>query len=124
MALCLIVDDEEDHREIAKMFSEDAGLEVDMARDGAEALAFCKKQMPDVVILDWMMPVMDGIEFLYNLRNMKGGAEPHVVFCSARSSENAINMAYAMGADVYLVKPFDPKAFEEAIKEPFDITAR
>lgn len=122
MTFCLIVDDEEDHREIAKILSEDVGLEARMARNGAEALEACKGRMPDVIILDWMMPVMDGVEFLYNLRNMAGGNKPHVVFCSARGSENAVNMAYAMGADAYLIKPFDPKELQEAICEPFDMT--
>ncbi len=80
---CLIVDDSRIIRKVARRIVEGLGFEVDEAADGAEALAYCASVMPDVVLLDWNMPVMDGLTFLRRLR-----AQPAAIgqrSCSAPS---------------------------------------
>ena len=63
--------------------------------------------MPDAVLLDWHMPMMDGLEFLKRLRREPGGDAPAVVFCSAENRAERIREALDAGADEYIMKPFD-----------------
>ena len=63
--------------------------------------------MPDAVLLDWNMPVMDGYEFLGNLRRMPGGDAPKVVFCTTENDVAHIARALHAGANEYIMKPFD-----------------
>jgi two-component system chemotaxis response regulator CheY len=105
--LCLVVDDSRVVRKVARRILEDLGFEVAEAGDGAEGLAWCRTEMPDTVLLDWNMPVMDGLEFLRRLRAEPGGAAPRVVFCSAESDLDRMREALDAGADEYIMKPFD-----------------
>jgi two-component system chemotaxis response regulator CheY len=105
--LCLVIDDSRVVRKVARRILEDLGLEVAEAGDGAEGLDWARTAMPDVVLLDWNMPVMDGLEFLRRLRLEPGGDAPRVVFCSVESDLDRIREALAEGADEYIMKPFD-----------------
>jgi len=105
--LCLVVDDSRVVRKVARRILEDLGFEVAEAGDGAEALAWARTAMPDVILLDWNMPVMNGIEFLRRLRQEPGGAEPRVVFCSVENDLDRIREALDEGASEYIMKPFD-----------------
>ncbi|HEY3949998.1 response regulator [Phenylobacterium sp.] len=107
MKLCLVVDDSRVVRKVARRILEDLGFGVAEAGDGAEGLAWCRGAMPDVVLLDWAMPGMDGLEFLRRLREEPGGAGPKVVFCSAENDLDRIRQALDEGADEYIMKPFD-----------------
>ena len=78
MRTCLVVDDSRVIRKVARRILEDLGFDVAEAADGAEALAWCRTCMPDVVLLDWNMPVMNGLEFLRRLRKEPGGEAPKV----------------------------------------------
>lgn len=115
---CLIVDDSRIIRKVSRRIVEGLGYEVDEAADGAEALAHCAAALPDVVLLDWNMPVMDGLTFLRRLRGLPGGDGPKVLFCSIESDPERISEALAAGADEYVMKPFDGEVlaskFEEA----------
>ena len=71
------------------------------------ALEACRAAMPDGVLLDWNMPVMDGLAFLEALRGLPGGARPKVVFCTTENEAPQIMRALAAGADEYVMKPFD-----------------
>ena len=104
---CLIVDDSRIIRKVARRIVEGLGFEVDEAADGAEALAFCAGAMPEVILLDWSMPVMDGLTFLRRLRDLPGGKAPKVLFCTIETSPVRIAEALAAGADDYVMKPFD-----------------
>jgi two-component system chemotaxis response regulator CheY len=104
---CLVVDDSRVIRKIARRILEDLGFEVAEAGDGMEALAWCQAAMPDAVLLDWVMPVMTGPEFLKRLRQEPGGQEPKVVFCSVENDLRLIRDALDAGADEYIMKPFD-----------------
>jgi len=105
--LCLVVDDSRVVRKVARRILEDLGFGVAEASDGAEGLAWCRGAMPDVVLLDWNMPGMDGLEFLKKLRQEPGGDAPKVVFCSVENDLDRIRLALDEGADEYVMKPFD-----------------
>ena len=102
----LIVDDSATDRAIIRgMLGE---YKTISAADGREAMDILERQ-PDVdlVILDLNMPVMDGYEFLRNLRMMPGGDKPKVVFCTTENDLAHIQEAMSAGADEYIMKPFD-----------------
>jgi two-component system chemotaxis response regulator CheY len=88
MKKCLIVDDSSVIRKIARRILEEMDFQIVEAENGARAMEICERGLPDAILLDWNMPVMDGYEFLGNLRRMPGGDQPKVVFCT---TENGIN---------------------------------
>jgi two-component system chemotaxis response regulator CheY len=104
---CLVVDDSRVIRKVSRRILEDLGFEVAEAGDGVEAMAWCTAVMPDVILLDWQMPVMDGLQFLKRLRSEPGGDRPKVVFCSVENDLDKIREALDAGADEYIMKPFD-----------------
>jgi two-component system chemotaxis response regulator CheY len=104
---CLIVDDSSLVRKIARKIFAGLGFEVDEAENGQIALEKCLSHMPEVVLLDWNMPVMDGLEFLKSLRRTEGGRAPAVIFCTTETDVEHIQRALANGANEYLMKPFD-----------------
>jgi two-component system chemotaxis response regulator CheY len=105
--LCLVVDDSRVVRKVARRILEDLGVEVAEAGDGVEALAWVRTAMPDFILLDWNMPVMNGMEFLRKLRTEPGGQAPQVVFCSVENDLDRIREALDEGACEYIMKPFD-----------------
>lgn len=108
MPLCLVVDDSKIVRKLARRIVESIGFTVDEAEDGRDAIAHCEKEMPALILLDWHMPVMNGLEFIQHLRgSMPGGREPKVMFCTTDNDINHILQAIAAGADEYVMKPFD-----------------
>src|SRR3546814_6161551 len=88
MKSCLVVDDSKVVRMVARRILEKLDFEIVEAADGAMALEACGRKLPDAVLLDWNMPVMNGIDFLRELRRMPGGDGPVVVFCTTRSEEH------------------------------------
>jgi two-component system chemotaxis response regulator CheY len=104
---CLVVDDSRVVRKVARRILEANGFDVTEAGDGQEALDACRKAMPDSVLLDWNMPVMDGISFLRNLRGEFGPDKPPVVFCTTENDMDHIEQAITAGAQEYIMKPFD-----------------
>lgn len=107
MKHCLIVDDSAVIRKVARRILEALEFRISEAEDGAKALAVCERDMPEAILLDWNMPVMDGYEFLGLLRRMPGGLAPKVVFCTTESNVEHIARAMRAGADEYIMKPFD-----------------
>jgi len=107
MRTCLVVDDSRVIRKVARRILEDLRFRVEEAGDGLEALTFCRKAMPEAVLLDWNMPVMSGIDFLRALRKERGGESPIVVFCTTENDIDHISEAIKAGADEYIMKPFD-----------------
>ncbi len=104
---CLLVDDSRVIRKVARRILEELGFEIAEASDGLEALAWCRAAMPDAILLDWNMPVMNGLEFLRTLRAEAGGDHPKVIFCTVESTPERIREALAAGATEYIMKPFD-----------------
>ena len=107
MKTCLVVDDSKVVRILARRILEELNFNVCEAADGKAAIDVCDKGMPDAVLLDWNMPIMSGIEFLKELRQMKGGDSPIVVFCSTENDVDHIKEAITSGANEYVMKPFD-----------------
>jgi len=120
---CLIVDDSRIIRKVARRIVEGLGYEVDEAADGAEALAYCTGVMPDVLLIDWNMPVMDGLTLLRRLRAMPGGDAPKVLFCTIETRPERIAEALAAGADDYVMKPFDGEILQSKLMEVGAIAA-
>ena len=107
MKTCLVVDDSKVIRKVARHILETLDFEVCEAADGREALDHCGKMLPDVILLDWNMPVMSGMEFLCALRRTPQGDHPKVVFCTTENARGHIQAAIDAGADEYVMKPFD-----------------
>ena len=107
MKTCLVVDDSSVVRRIARRILEEMDFAITEAEDGEQALEVCKHAMPDAVLLDWNMPVMDGYEFLGHLRRLPGGDSPKVVFCTTENGMGHISRALHAGANEYIMKPFD-----------------
>ncbi len=117
MKTCLVVDDSRTIRMVARRMIEDLAFATEEAEDGAQALEACKARMPDVILLDWHMPHMNGIEFLRALRACDGGAAPVVVFCTTESDLDRIHEAIAAGANEYIMKPFDAEIIESKFSQ-------
>lgn len=92
---------------VARNILEEMNFHVIEAEDGKIALEHCKKEMPDSVLLDWNMPVMDGMEFLIELRKLPKGGSPIVIFCTVENDPDHIRRAIVAGANEYIMKPFD-----------------
>jgi two-component system, chemotaxis family, chemotaxis protein CheY len=107
MKTCLVVDDSSVIRKIARRILEGLDFQVVEAEDGEKALEVCKRGMPEAILLDWNMPVMDVYEFLVDLRRMPGGDQPKVVFCTTEDDVANIARALHAGANEYIMKPFD-----------------
>ena len=107
MRSCLVVDDSKVIRKVARHILETLNFSVEEAEDGREALSRCESSMPDVILLDWNMPVMSGMEFLKALRQGEQGGQPKVAFCTTENDIAHIRAAIAAGADEYVMKPFD-----------------
>lgn len=112
MKSCLVVDDSRVVRKVARRIVEDLGFECLEAEDGEKAYEACSARMPDVILLDWNMPVMTGIEFLEKLRSSDGGGAPKVVFCTTENDMDHIMEAMKKGANEYIMKPFDSNIIE------------
>ena len=112
MKTCLIVDDSRVIRRVSRHIVEALGLSVDEAEDGQQALDKCDSAMPDLILLDWNMPVMSGIEFITKLRRRPGGDVPKVIFCTTENDVAHIREAISAGADEYVMKPFDHETLQ------------
>ena len=108
MKTCLVVDDSKVVRMVARKILEELGFEVAEAEDGQVALDMSMEFMPDVVLLDWNMPVMSGIEYLRALRvTDEGKKKPVAVFCTTENDMSHIQEGIAAGANEYIMKSFD-----------------
>lgn len=102
----LVVDDERNLVKLLRSYLEREGFEVHEALDGKTALEVARAVDPDVVILDWMLPGLDGVEVLRDLRRF---SEAYVIMLTARTEEVDRIVGLSTGADDYLVKPFSPR---------------
>lgn len=116
MARCLVVDDSKVIRKVARHIIEGLGLSVEEAEDGSEALTACRNSPFDVVLLDWNMPVMSGMEFLTALNDSDIADRPKVVFCTTENGTAHIRAAIENGADEYVMKPFDRETLERKLQ--------
>lgn len=117
MKRCLIVDDSRVVRKVAARIVSNMDFEVSEAGDGAEALEQCRQNMPDAILLDWNMPVMNGLDFLRALRREPNGTAPKVVFCSTETDKEHIGEAIRSGANEFVMKPFDSDIIQSKFAE-------
>ena len=117
MRTCLVVDDSSVIRKVARRILEGLDFQIIEAEDGVDALVVCKRAMPEAVLLDWNMPVMDGYHFMSHLRRMSGGDQPKVVFCTTENGIDHISRAMEGGANEYIMKPFDKDIIQAKFQE-------
>ena len=115
----LVVDDEEPILELLKYNLEKAGYQVETAADGLRAVETAKRFLPDLVLLDIMMPVMDGVETCRRIRETPEIQKTFVIFLTARSEEYSEVAAFDVGADDYITKPIKPRALLSRINAVF-----
>jgi two-component system chemotaxis response regulator CheY len=104
---CLVVDDSRVVRKAARRILESMEFSVREAEDGQKALDACREELPELVLLDWNMPVMNGLEFLHAVRKEFGPERPIVVLCTTENAFEKIVEALDAGAQEYVMKPFD-----------------
>ena len=114
--IILIAEDEEHIQTVLNYTFETNGFEVCLAINGAEALKFAKYKKPDLILLDFVMPEMSGIEALEELKKDASLKDVPVYMLTARQSEVDIKRAFALGAEGYLKKPFDPDKLVQKLK--------
>jgi two-component system OmpR family response regulator len=112
----LYVDDEEDIREVAEFALEDEGFELQLCASGQEALSQIPVFQPDLILLDVMMPGLDGPDTLKQLRQLDGFAHTPVIFFTAKVQAHEIEKFKALGAIDVMAKPFDAMRLAEQIR--------
>ncbi len=117
MTSCLVVDDSRMIRRVASRILKDLKFDTSEAENGQDAIDQCRVDMPDAILLDWSMPVMDGLSFLKELRKEPDGKTPVVVFCTAERDVLKITKALDAGADEYIMKPFDSDIIESKFQQ-------
>lgn len=117
MKKILIVDDEPNIVMTLEYTFKKSNYEVFIARDGQEALDILKSNFPDVIILDIMMPMVDGFATLEQIRKDDNLQHTKVMFLSAKNKESDIEKGLALGADAYMTKPFSIKKVVEKVEE-------
>jgi len=116
MRTCLIVDDSKVIRKVARHILETMEFNVAEASDGEEALGQCDAVSPDVILLDWNMPVMSGMDFLKAYRSANSNDGAKVIFCTTENGTGHIQAAIEAGADEYVMKPFDRETLETKLQ--------
>lgn len=117
MKKILIVDDEPNIVMSLEYTFKKNNFKVFIARDGQEALDILKIQLPDVIILDVMMPMVDGFATLEQVKKDKRLENCKVIFLSAKNKEKDIKKGLSLGANLYIVKPFSLKKLVEQVNE-------
>ena len=112
----LIVDDEEDVLELAQYNLEQSGYHVETAASGEQALTYSKKKTPDLIILDLMLPGIDGLEVCKQLKSDVKTEGVPIIMLTAKGEEADIVTGLELGADDYVTKPFSPKVLVARIR--------
>lgn len=118
-AKILIVDDEPDILTLLEYNLDKEGYKVEKALDGQEAISLVERGMPDMILLDIMMPLLDGVETCRRIRELPNGDAPFIVFLTARSEEYSELAGFDAGADDYITKPIRPRLLLTRIKAIF-----
>jgi DNA-binding response OmpR family regulator len=120
----LIVEDELDILRLVKMYLDKEGFRTITAQNGAEALRQVRSEHPDLVVLDLMLPEMDGLEVCKKLRGAPQTAMLPIIMLTAKSEESDTVVGLELGADDYVAKPFSPRALVARVKALFRRLAR
>ncbi|MBM2811489.1 MAG: response regulator [Chloroflexi bacterium] len=122
----LIIDDDADIRSVARLSLSRVGrMDVIEAASGVEGVRKAQEEKPDVILLDMMMPTMDGLETLAALRSQPATAMTPVIFLTAKAVGDEVERITALGAAGVVIKPFDPRTLSEDVRalvnRPLDI---
>ncbi len=112
----LLVEDEEEILQLAKLYLEKEGFRTCLARTGLDALKQVKAERPDLVILDLMLPELDGLEVCKRIRSDSQTAMLPIIMLTAKAEETDTILGLELGADDYVTKPFSPKALVARVK--------
>lgn len=117
MAHCLVVDDSRVMRTVARRIFEELHFVAGEAEDGMSALRACREKMPDLILLDWCMPGMTGVDLVRSLRAQPEGSRPIILISTTEIDATEISHAVAAGIDDYLMKPFDRETLAAKLAE-------
>ena len=117
MKTCLLVDDSRAIRAIVRPILANLGFHVIEAADGAEALKVCQAQLPTAVLLDWNMPVMNGLELVTSMRSAPQWQQTPVLMITTMAERDDILKAMQAGVTNYIVKPFDAATLKKKIDQ-------
>lgn len=109
MTRVVVADDDDDILELVRFKLEQAGMDIEAVGDGVAALEACRRETPDLVLLDIMMPGMSGLDVCRTLRDDLGMGSVPVILLTARAQESDVDQGFDAGADDYVVKPFSPR---------------
>ena len=109
MARILVVDDEQDVRELVQFKLARMGHDVIVESDGEAGLAAARLERPDLIVVDWMMPRLTGIELCVALRLERAFDQTPIILLTARAQESDVERGFAAGATDYVMKPFSPR---------------
>ncbi len=113
----LIADDEEDIKDVLSLYLEASGFEVITAFDGLDAMERAKESLPDLILMDVMMPVIDGIEVTRQLKEIDSTKDIPIVLLSAAAQSEMVEKGLNSGAIDYISKPFEPEQVKNAVKQ-------
>ena len=122
--IILIVEDEAHIRKVLEYNLKLDGFEVYMAEDGATGLQLVREKKPDVILLDWLMPVMNGLQVLAELKADNSTEDIPVFMLTAKGMLNDVTLALETGADNYITKPFNPVQLGKIIREKLEKCAK
>lgn len=115
--LALVVDDSERILADARRLLEPMGFKVVTASDGEAGLSLAVRYRPALILLDWSLPGMSGIDFLRTLRTVPGSESTQLIVCTGHGRAADIHLAMHAGASEYLLKPFDPELFAFKLRQ-------
>lgn len=117
MKFCLIVDDSDVIRKVARKIVESNGFIAIDAETADEALKVCRKSMPDVILLDWLLPGMSAHDFLAELNQVESHRFPQILYAVTEAEPQNLSRAYRAGITSHILKPFDRLTLGPAIAE-------
>jgi DNA-binding response OmpR family regulator len=117
----LVIEDEKDIRKVLEFNLEADGFKVYSAADGLKGLKIAREIKPDVILLDWIMPKMNGLEVLAELRNDENTKDLVIIMLTAKNMMDDVSMAFANGADDYIPKPFDGAELGQRVMSMFEL---
>lgn len=124
MRRVLVAEDDQDIARLITLQLRHQGYQVRLAEDGAQALSLARNERPDVILLDWMMPVMDGLETMTVLKADPDLSQIPVIMMTAKARNQDIQTGLSAGAAAYLVKPFPLEELSSAIQDVLRVTFR
>ena len=116
MATCIIADDSKIMRMLLSKIMSNFGYNVFEAEDGGDLLELCAKNTPDLIICDWQLPLIDGVDVLLKIRSDKKIKQPIFIFCSYIKDVEIISQALSAGADDFIMRPFDEDIIASKLK--------